>query len=132
MKQAIIERLKTQVTYKQDLQDDFKLSERQVRLIIAEIAKEQPIMATSYVKGYKLATEPYECGFLYNTTLDLLSRISEITLRLEPQIKFLKENSQPTFEKEYVLTELRTKIKDEIKLLQYLNRAIYKGLRDEL
>ena len=131
MKQAIIERLK-KLTNKYDLVEDFNTSEREIRRTIAEIAKEQPVVAVSHLKGYKIASEPTEIGAVYNSAMELVGRMQELSPRLMPQIKFIAEKAQTTLDKEYSLSKLQEKINDEIKYLKFLNKVIKDELIGEL
>ena len=131
MKQAIIERLK-KLTNKYDLVEDFNSNEREIRRTIAEIAKEQPVVAVSHLKGYKIASEPTEIGSVYNSAMELVGRMQELSPRLMPQIKFIAEKAQTTLDKEYSLSKLQEKINDEIKYLKFLNKVIKDELIGEL
>ena len=131
MKQAIIERLH-KLTNKYDLVEDFNTSEREIRRTIAEIAKEQPVVAVSHLKGYKIASELTEIGAVYNSAMELVGRMQELSPRLMPQIKFIAEKAQTTLDKEYSLSKLQEKINDEIKYLKFLNKVIKDELIGEL
>lgn len=132
MKEILKERLKKEVCFKFDLAEEFNLTEREIRRIIAEIAKDEPITSTSYLRGYKIATEPYEIGAVYNSAMELVGRMQELSPRLMPQIKFIAEKAQTTLDKEYSLSKLQEKINNEIKYLKFLNKVIKNELYGEL
>jgi hypothetical protein len=68
---------------------EYPKRERSVRDIIANIAKELPIIATSDATGYKLAKTPEDKELVKHTLHELGKRVSELNMRLTPLESFL-------------------------------------------
>ena len=83
-KDLIKERLENEETlYKKALIYQYGLSERFIRLIISDIAKELPIISLSHQKGYRLATQQDEIE-IRKQIKELTSRQEKLELRKRP------------------------------------------------
>lgn len=65
-------------------------NERQIRRVIAELAKEFPIIATSDATGYSLAT-PYSLTEVRHQLSELDSRIRQLEARKKPLQKLIEK-----------------------------------------
>lgn len=65
-------------------------NERQIRRVIAELAKEVPIIATSDTAGYSLAT-PYSLAEVRHQLAEFDSRIRQLEARKKPLQKLIEK-----------------------------------------
>lgn len=74
---------------KQELMDIFELGERQIRMIITEIAKRFPVISTSGTNtGYKIARTEQDLALVEHSWAELSSRCEELEKRMQPLIEF--------------------------------------------
>ena len=63
-------------------------TDRKARFVISELAKDVPIIANSFGKGYRLAKNSQDVEGVRSTIKDLQSRIEELQKRLIPLQEF--------------------------------------------
>lgn len=76
---------------KQELSKAFGLSERDVRRMIQEVAKEYPVLAHSQAVGYKLFVSDADVEDAIITLLELRSRRKELKEREKPLVEELRK-----------------------------------------
>lgn len=65
--------------------------ERQLRMLIAYIAKKVPVISTSDSKGYKIAKTKEDLEEVRHTWAEMSSRVEEIEARMNPLIQFYEK-----------------------------------------
>lgn len=76
---------------KQELSKTFGLSERDIRRMIQEVAKEYPVLAHSQAVGYKLFESDADVEDAIITLLELRSRRKELKEREKPIVRELRK-----------------------------------------
>lgn len=80
----------TRVYTKQELQNLFDTSEREVRDMISEIAKKVPVISLSDNKGYRVAKQDFsDIKDTVHQLKDLQSRMAILEKRCEPLNKYI-------------------------------------------
>ena len=76
----------------QQLGWDYIKKDRQIRMLVSELAQKYPIISTSdNNKGFKLAKDPSDIDFVKQSWAENSSRQDELTKRNRPLIKFLEK-----------------------------------------
>lgn len=76
---------------KQELSKAFGMSERDLRRMIQEVAKEYPVLAHSQAAGYKLFESDADVEDAIITLLELRSRRKELKEREKPIVRELRK-----------------------------------------
>ena len=90
--------LKQQFWTKKELENEFNLGERQIRMMIEIISHRFPVISTSGTNsGYKIATCEQDLELVDSTWAELSSRITKLEQRIDPLIKFRQKYKKTIF-----------------------------------
>lgn len=87
-------RLRERAYTKEELCEIYGTNERQVRLMVATIAKRKPIITTSDQKGYRAAVNLSDYAEAMHSWAELSSRMEELESRIKPLIQFCDKCKQ--------------------------------------
>lgn len=78
-------------TTKEEISATFDISERQARDYVSYIKKVKPVIATSAMKGYKIARTMADLELAKQTAREIKSRIEDLNESYKPLIKFIEK-----------------------------------------
>lgn len=77
-----------------------KQKERQLRMLLSEIAKKMPIISTSDTRGYYIAKNKNDLDAVEHQWAEISSRIEELEKRIKPLLEFREKYIGEKFKNE--------------------------------